>query len=111
MAALTMTVPQGPTPATVTRNAATASDTITQTQVGATGCVLRIETTGTVSNVTVSDAGTSGANNPATVTAIAMPATGQRLLFVSPTQVNLATGLVTITSSSQTGLFYEVYPS
>jgi hypothetical protein len=109
VAALTMTVPTGPTPATVTRNAASASDTISRLQLGANGVTLRIETTGTASNVTVSDAGLTSAGNAATPAAIAMPATGQRALHIAPSQADLGTGLVTVTSSSQTGLYYEVY--
>jgi hypothetical protein len=48
---------------------------------------------------------------PGTVTPIAMGATADRYAYISPTQVNLGTGLVTITSSSQTNLKYEVTPA
>src|SRR5262245_40442832 len=111
MAALTLTAPTGPAPATVTPNSASASDTITQAQLGTAGVILRIQTTGTASNVTVSDSSTTAANNPATVTAIPMPATGIRALYINPKQYTPATGQVTITSTSQTGLTYEVYPA
>lgn len=110
MAALSLTVPTTPG-AICTPNTASASDTLTQTQVGA-GVNVRIATSGTPSNVTISDASlTPGASNPATLTAIAMSATQVRYAFISPAQVNLGTGLVTITSSSQTGLTYEVVPA
>jgi hypothetical protein len=110
MAALSMTTPTGPG-TVVSSNAATASDTITQTQLGTQGVNIRMATSGTPSNVTVSDSGLTQASNPATVTAVALSATQVKLVYVSPSQVNLGTGLVTITSSSQTGLTYEVYPA
>ena len=110
MAALTMSVPTA-AGTVVTSNAATASDTITQAQLGTQGVNIRIATSGTTSNVTISDSGTTPASNPAQVSAIAMGATQVRIAYISPAQVNLSTGLVTITSSSQTGLTYEVYPA
>lgn len=111
MAALTLQTPTGPGGAVVTANAASASDTITQAQLGTAGVLLRIATSGTLSNVTISDSGTTPANNPATVTAVALSATQIKVVYIAPSQVNLGTGVVTITSSSQTGLTYEVYPA
>jgi hypothetical protein len=110
MAALTMTVPTGPG-VTVTSNAASASDTLTQAQLGTQGVNLRIATSGTPSSVTVSDGNFTPASNPATLTAVTMGATAVKVVYISPTQVNLGTSLVTITSTSQTGLTYEVYPA
>jgi hypothetical protein len=110
MAALTLTVPTT-TGAICTTASASASDTLTQTQLGSAGCNLRISTAGTISNVSISDGGTTPSNNPGTVTAIAMAATQVRYAYISPSQVNLGTGLVTITSSSQTALTYEVTPA
>lgn len=110
MAALVMSTPTA-AGTIVTSNAASASDTISSTQLGTQGCNVRVQTTGTLSNVTFSDGGLTPASNPATVTAVAMGATQVRIVYVSPAQVNLGTGLVTITSSSQTGLTYEVYPA
>jgi hypothetical protein len=110
MAALTLFSPT--TAGTiVTPAAASASDTISQAQLGTQGVNLRIATAGTTSNVTISDASvTSGAGWPATVTAIAMAATQVRVAYISPAQCAPG-GNVTITSSSQTNLTYEVYPA
>ena len=106
MAALNLTV-ASPPGAIATPNNASASDTLTQAQVGATGINLRIQTTGTGSNVTISDGGATPVSNPGTPSAIVMAATQVRYAYISPAQVNLGTGLVTITSTSQTGLTYE----
>jgi hypothetical protein len=110
MAALTMTTPVS-TGAAVTINTASASDTITQTQLGTQGCNLVVITAGTINTITISDAGTSPANNPATVTGVATVATGAKVFYISPSQVNLGTGLVTITSTPTTALTYHVYPA
>lgn len=110
MAALTLTVPTT-TGAICTTASASASDTLTQTQLGSAGVNLRISTAGTTSNVSISDGGATPSSNPGTVTPIAMAATEVRYVYISPTQVNLGTGLVTITSSSQTNLKYEVTPA
>lgn len=110
MAALTMTVPAA-AGTTVTSNSPSASDTVSSTQLGTQGCNLRIQTAGTGSNVTVSDAGLTPASNPATVTAVVMAATAVKVVYISPAQVNLSTGVVTITSTSQTSMTYELYPA
>jgi hypothetical protein len=110
MAALTLTVPTT-TGAVCTTASASPSDTITQTQLGTAGCNLRISTAGTASNVSISDGGATPSSNPGTVTPIAMGATEVRYAFISPSQANIGTGLVTITSTSQTLLKYEVTPA
>jgi hypothetical protein len=110
MAALTMTQPVT-TGAAVTINAASASDTITQTQLGTQGINLIAITTGTICTITISDAGTSPAGNPATTSGVATAATGAKAFFISPSQVNLGTGLVTIGASPATGLTYHVFPA
>jgi len=110
MAALTMTVPTA-AGTTVTPNTPTASDTISATQLGTQGCNVRIQTTGTSSNVSFSDSGATPSGNPGTVTPVAMGATAVKIVYVSPAQVNLATGNVTITSTAQAGMTYEVYPA
>lgn len=110
MAALALTVPTT-AGAICTTASASASDTITQTQLGTAGVNLRISTAGTTSNVSISDSGATPSSNPGTVTPIAMGATEVRYAYISPTQVNLGTGLVTITSTSQTNLKYEVVPA
>jgi hypothetical protein len=110
MAALTMAVPVTGG-VTVTPNTATASDTISQTQLGTSGVNLIAHTTGTICTITISDSGATPASNPATVTGVATPATGVKAFYISPSQVNLGTGVVTITASPTTGLTYEVYPA
>lgn len=108
MAALTS---QSITPAAVTPTpiTPTASDTIAATQFGPNGCVLRCITTGTTSNISVLDPGTTASGNPGTVTPTALPATGSRMIRIPVSAVNPATGVATVTSSSQTGLTYELY--
>lgn len=110
MAALTLFNPTT-TGTVVTPANASASDTIAQAVLGASGVNLRIATSGTTSNVSISDASlTPGGSNAATITPIAMSATQVRVVFISPAQCAPG-GNVTITSTSQTGLTYEVYPA
>lgn len=108
MAALTSQsiVTAGTAPAPITP---TASDTIAGGQMGPTGCALRVITTGTATNVSVLDPGRTPLGNPGTVTALAAPATGERMLLVPASAVDSATGNATVTSSSQTGVTYELY--
>lgn len=110
MAALTMSVPTiGGTAVTI--NTGTASDTVTQTQLGSQGINLLAITAGTINTITISDAGLSPASNPATPAGVATVATGQKAFYISPSQVNLGTGLVTITASPATALTYVVLPA
>ena len=108
MAALTSQsiVTTGTTPAAITPS---ASDTIASGQMGPAGCVLRVITTGTASNVSVLDPNLTALGNPGTVSALAAPATGVRWLPIPPSAVDPVTGNATVTSSSQTGLTYELY--
>ncbi|HTI26185.1 MAG TPA: hypothetical protein VL652_34670 [Kutzneria sp.] len=110
MAALTMSVPTAGGTA-VTVNNASASDTITQAQLGTQGCILLVRTAGTINTITISDGGATPAGNPASVSGVATVATGVKAFQISPSQVNLGTGLVTITSTPTTALTYEVYPA
>lgn len=98
--------PANTTPAVLTP---TASDTIARSQFGPNGCVLRVITAGTISNISILDPGTTPSSNPGTVTALAAPATGVRMLPIPLSAINPATDLATVTSSSQTGLTYELY--
>lgn len=110
MAALVMTTPTA-SGAAITINTATASDTITQTQLGAQGCNLIVVTAGTINTITISDGGSTPASNPATVSGVATVATGQKVFYVSPSQVNLGTGLVTVTAAPNTALTYVLVPA
>jgi hypothetical protein len=98
-------VSTGTTPVPITP---TASDTIPGGTAGPNGWFLRVITTGTASNISVLDPGTTGMSNPGTVTPLAAPATGSRMVLVPRGAVN-SSGVVTVTSSSQTGLTYELY--
>jgi hypothetical protein len=99
-------VAAGTTPAPITP---TASDTISANDL-ARGALLRVITTGTSTNVSVADPGTTPSSNPGTVTAVACPSTGVRMIFVPPTAVASATGVATVTASGAlTGVTYELY--
>jgi hypothetical protein len=98
-------VTTGTTPSAITP---TASDTIPGSTAGPNGWFLRVITTGTASNISVLDPGATAISNPGTVTPLAAPATGVRMLLISRGAVNGA-GFVTITSSSQAGMTYELY--
>jgi hypothetical protein len=71
-----------------------------------------VQTTGTSTNLTVSDAGSTPAGNATTATAIAMSATQIKSIYISPKRADPATGLVTLTASGAlTGVTYELYPA
>jgi hypothetical protein len=108
MAALVMSVPTGPG-VNVTINSSSGSDTITSTQLGSQGCNLVVRTAGTINTITVTDSGLTPASNPATVTGKATVATGTTAFYISPSQVNLGTGLVTVTAVPNTAVTYELY--
>jgi hypothetical protein len=111
MAALTLTAPGPGTGTVVTALTPTASDTISTGVLGDQGCNLRIQTTGTSSNITISDAGSTPAGNATTATAITQTATQIRMVYISPKRAD-ATGVVTITASGAlTGMTYELYPA
>lgn len=97
----------GTTPSAITPS---ASDTISGGDIGTRGCVLRVITTGTATNVEIVDPGTTALGNPGTETPVACPSTGTRMILVSPKAVNLATGLATVTfSGALTGVTAELY--
>jgi hypothetical protein len=110
MAALVMSVPTTAGVA-VTPNTATASDTITQVQLGTQGVNLIAQTTGTICTITISDSGATPASNPASVSGVATVATGFKGFYIAPAQANLGTGVVTITATPTTGLTYQVFPA
>lgn len=109
MAALTSQsiVPAGTTPTSITP---TASDTIASGQFGANGCALRVITTGTSTNVSVLDPNVTASGNPGTVTPVACPATGTRMIHIPRTAIDPATGNATVTfSGALTGVTAELY--
>jgi hypothetical protein len=98
-------VAAGTTPTPITP---TASDTISVNDL-IRGALLRVITTGTSTNVTVLDPGSTPSSNPGSPTAVACPATGIRMVYVPPSAASTA-GLATITASGAlTGVTYELY--
>lgn len=88
----------------------TASDTIAEASFSASGVYLRVITTGTATNVAVLDPGFTPSSNPGTVTAVAAPATGVRMILVPRSAIDPATGVATVTfSGALTGVTYELY--
>lgn len=108
---MTLQTPQsvvttGTTPSAITP---TASDTIAAGSFGPNGVFLRVITTGTATNVSILDPGFTGISNPGTVTAVAAPATGVRMILVPRGAIN-SSGVATVTfSGALTGVTYEIY--
>lgn len=98
----------GTTPSAITP---TASDTIAAASFGTEGVIMRVITTGTLTNVSVLDPNVTAQGNPGTVTAVACPATGVRMILIPVSAINTATGVATVTFSSITGATYELYRS
>jgi hypothetical protein len=97
----------GTTPAAITP---TASDTIALANFGPTGCIARVITTGTATNVSVLDPNLTALGNAGTVVVVAAPATGVRMVLIPLAAVNQASGLATVTfSGALTGVTYELY--
>ena len=97
----------GTTPSAITPS---ASDTIAASSFGVNGVFLRVITTGTATNVAILDPGNTAQGNPGTVTPVAAPATGVRMILVPNTAVSSSTGLATVTfSGALTGVTYELY--
>src|SRR5689334_9965285 len=74
----------GTTPSAITPS---ASDTIAASSFGVIGVFLRVITTGTATNVAILDPGNTAQGNPGTVTPVAAPATGVRMILVPNTAV------------------------
>jgi hypothetical protein len=99
-------VTTGTTPTAFSPN---ASDTIPGSTAGPNGWFLRVITTGTATNVSVSDPGFTPISNPGTVTAVAAPATGVRMILIPRGAVD-SSGVVTVAfSGARTGVTCELY--
>lgn len=99
-------VTTGTTPTPITP---TASDTISAGSFGVNGVYMRVITTGTSTNVAVLDPGFTAQSNPGTVTAVAAPSTGVRMILVPRAAIN-SSGVATVTfSGALTGVTYELY--
>jgi len=87
----------------------TASDTIAGADVLSTGgCVMRVVTTGTLTNVAILDPNVTTQGNAGTVVPVACPATGVRYILIPVSASNPATQVVTVTFSSITGCTYDL---
>jgi len=100
-------VTTGTTPAPFTP---TASDTIAAADILSTGgCVLRVVTTGTATNVAILDPNVTIQGNPGTVTAVACPSSGVRYILVPVSAISPATQVATVTfSGALTGVTYDL---
>jgi hypothetical protein len=94
--------------------AVAASDTIAQSVMGPKGCYLEIINGNAASDiVTISDSGTTAAGNPlatGTITDTVVNGTSQ-IYYISQSQINPATQLVTITHSVTATVTYKLYPN
>jgi len=92
--------------------AVSASDTIDQGTLGGNGCLLEILNGGASSDtVTISDFGTTTAGNPLpsnTYTVTVANGTN-KVIVIRPSQINPATGLVTVAHSFTTSVNYKLY--
>lgn len=94
-----LTTPAALTPA--------ASDTISQDSFGSLGVLLLVITTGTTTDLTVSDPTVTDMGYAGTVPTLTGTATGHRAIFIPRTAINPATGLATINfSGARTGVTY-----
>lgn len=84
------------------------TETFGQGCFGSQGMKIRIITSGTATNVTVSDPGYTPSSNPGNPSALACPATGARSTLVPLAAINQNTGVATLTFSSVTGVTYEI---
>jgi hypothetical protein len=100
-------VTTGTTPAPITP---TASDTIASAQFGPNGVAMRVITTGTSTNVAVQDPNLTASGNPGTVTPVAAPSTGVRMILIPRSAINASSDVATVTfSGALTGVTYELY--
>jgi hypothetical protein len=112
MGALVATTPTNS--GTVTAGAAvSASDTISQAIIGQKGAFLRINNANASSdNITISDAGRTGAGNALATGSIADTITNgtAQIYIIRPEQVDPTTLVVTITHSVTATVTYELWP-
>lgn len=102
------TVPAGVLSATVPLTPA-ASDTCAASSFGPNGLIMRVLTSGTLTNLQILDPTLTPAGNAGAPPTLVTPATGGRLVFVPRSVINPATQLATWTWSSVTGVTYELY--
>lgn len=95
----------GITPAALTPS---ASDTVADSQFGPNGVIVRVITTTTATNFSVSDSGVTPLGNAGTVTPITVPTGSVREFFVPRSAINLTTSNATLNFSATTGVTYEL---
>ena len=111
MAALTAITPTV-TGVTSTGTAVSASDTIDQGTLGSQGCYIEVINAGGSSDtVTISDFGTTAAGNSLTSNqyTVAVANGSSKIIWLQQSQVNPATGLITIAHSFTTSVTCKVY--
>lgn len=110
MAALSATTPAN-TGTTTSGAAVAATDTIARSIMGPKGVYLEvINGGGSSDSITISDSGSTPAgNSPGTIAGSVANATS-KVFHIKPEQVNLATGVVTVTHSFTTSVTYKLYP-
>lgn len=100
---------------TVNAGAAVAStDTIAQALLGPKGAYLEVINGGASPDiVTISDSGATAAGNALSTGSVTDTVTNgtSQIFYISPTQVNPATQLITITHSFITTVTYKLYPN
>ena len=111
MAALTAITPTV-TGVSSAGTAVSASDTIDQASLGSQGCYIEVINAGGSSDtVTISDYGTTAAGNSLTSNSytVAVANGASKVIWIQPSQVNPATGLVTLAHSFTTSVTCKVY--
>lgn len=92
--------------------AVAASDTISAAILGVHGAYLEVlNGGGSTDNITISDAGTTPAGTPPGTYAVSVANGTNKVFYISPKQLDPATGLVTITHSFTTSVTYKLYPA
>jgi hypothetical protein len=106
-ASQSVAVPGGGVFTTPTALTPAATDTIAEASFGPNGLLMIVVTTGTLTNVTVLDPGTSQMGYASTVPSLAGTATGHRAVVIPRAAINPATGLASVTfSGALTGVTY-----
>jgi hypothetical protein len=113
MAALTSTIPTAAGVLTTAGGAVSASDTVSQTQLGSRGAYLEIiNGSASTDTIAITDAGSTPAGNllsGGTYTVTVANATN-KVFYLDPSLPNLTTGNVTITHTQVTTVTYKLYP-
>lgn len=92
--------------------AVASSDTIAQALLGPRGAYLEIINGGaSPDTVVISDSGLTPAGNSATAATDVVAAGTSQIFYISPTQVNPSTLVITVTHSFTTTVTYKLYPN